>query len=126
MIVYDLSADAVARMIRADLASAKEEPPSPIGQFEFGGCTCGVASFTGRPPWELHTTGDELLHVLSGESRLTVRGADGEESRVLRTGELVIVPRGVWHRNDAAVGVTMLFMTPNTGNSHSWDDPNDR
>jgi len=112
-------------MIRVDLAKVNEEPPSPIGYFEFGGCTCGVASFAGMPPWELHNAGDELLHVLAGESRLTIRNADGEISRLLRTGDLAIVPRGCWHRNDATDGVTMLFMTPSTGNSHSWDDPND-
>jgi mannose-6-phosphate isomerase-like protein (cupin superfamily) len=123
MIAHDLSADAVASMARADLAHATEEPDSPIGSFDFHGCSCGVGSFIGRPPWELHTTGDELLHVLSGECVLTVRDANGEITRTLRPGDLVVVPRGCWHNNDAPDGVTMLFMTPADGNQHSWDDP---
>ena len=123
LIVHDLSPDAIMRMLRVDLSTVEEEPPSPIGHFQFHGCVCGVASFVGRPPWELHTAGDELLHILSGESRLTVRTAGREISRVLRTGHLVIVPRGCWHNNDAPSGVTMLYMTPEEGNSHSWDDP---
>jgi mannose-6-phosphate isomerase-like protein (cupin superfamily) len=126
LVVHDLSADAVARMARVNLAELTEQPPSPIGHFDFHGCLCGVASFVGSPPWELHTTGDELLHVLAGESRLVVRNAEGESMRVLRAGDLAIVPRGCWHRNDAADGVTMLFMTPKNGNSHSWDDPTPR
>jgi quercetin dioxygenase-like cupin family protein len=66
---------------------------------------------------------DELLHVLDGECELTIRDASGEETRTLRTGDLVIVPRNCWHNNDAPKGVTMLFMTPTEGSKHSWDDP---
>jgi hypothetical protein len=73
MIVHDLSTDAVSKMIRSDLAGATEEPPSQIEPFDFHGCICGVASFIGRPPWEFHSSDDELLHVLSGSSQLTVR-----------------------------------------------------
>jgi mannose-6-phosphate isomerase-like protein (cupin superfamily) len=123
VIVHDLSPDAVSKMIPVDLASATEEPPSPIGNFEFHGCVCGVGSFVGRPPWELHPAGDELLHILAGECQLTVREERGEITRTLRTGDLVIVPRGCWHSNDAQRGVTMLFMTPREGNRHSWQDP---
>jgi mannose-6-phosphate isomerase-like protein (cupin superfamily) len=123
VIVHDLSPDAVSKMIPVDLASATEEPPSPIGSFDFHGCVCGVGSFVGRPPWELHTAGDELLHILAGECQLTVREERGEITRTLRTGDLVIVPSGCWHSNDAPNGVTMLFMTPREGNRHSWQDP---
>lgn len=123
VITHDLSPDAVARMARTDLAHATEEPPSPIGYFDFHGCTCGIGSFVGRPPWELHTTGDELLHVLSGECSLTVRDDGGDTTRMLHAGDLVVVPQGSWHNNDAPAGVTMFFMTPADGNQHSWDDP---
>jgi len=123
MNVFDLSPDAVSRMVRTDLAGATEEPPSPIGNFDFHGCICGIASFVGRPPWEHHAA-DELLHVLNGECLLTVRLTTGEEIRTLRAGDLVIVPQECWHSNDAPRGVTMLFMTPSEGSRHSWDDPN--
>jgi uncharacterized cupin superfamily protein len=123
VIVHDLSPDAVSKIIPVDLASATEEPPSQIGNFDFHGCVCGVGSFVGRPPWELHFTGDELLHILAGECRLTVREERGEITRILRTGDLAIIPRGCWQSNDAPGGVTMLFMTPRDGNRHSWEDP---
>jgi mannose-6-phosphate isomerase-like protein (cupin superfamily) len=123
MIVHELGPAAVDAFDRVDLATATEEPPSPIGYFEFHGCTCGVASFSGRPPWELHTTGDEMLTILAGTCELTVREPTGEVRQSLHAGDVVVVPQGCWHSNDAPDGVTMFFMTPNDGNQHSWDDP---
>jgi len=35
MIVHELGPDAVRAFERVDLATATEEPPSPIGNFEF-------------------------------------------------------------------------------------------
>ncbi|MGH6957944.1 MAG: cupin domain-containing protein [Caulobacteraceae bacterium] len=122
-IVHHLGPDTIRDMARIDLTTAIEEPPSPIEPFDFHGCNCGIASFVGRPPWELHSTGDELLHVLAGGCKLTVR-KDGEEHMwTLRIGDLAVVPKGCWHNNDAPDGVTMLFMTPSDGNRHSWNDP---
>jgi len=123
MITRDLSPRAVEAMARIDLAHVTEEPPSAIEPFEFHGCLCGIASIVGRPPWELHTGGDELLQVLSGRTRLTIREPGGEIVRDLNAGDLAIVPKGCWHNNDAPAGVTVLYMTPMTGNRNSWDDP---
>ena len=44
------------------------------------------------PPWERHTAGDEMLHILSGECRLTIREGSGETARTLRAGDLVVRP----------------------------------
>ena len=41
-----------------------------------------------------------------------MREPEGETLRNLRAGDLVVVPKGCWHRNDAPGGVTILFMTP--------------
>ncbi|HEY1447932.1 MAG TPA: cupin domain-containing protein [Caulobacteraceae bacterium] len=122
MLVHDLSPEALGRMVRSNLATATEEPPSPIGNFDFHGCICGIASFTGRPPWEYHI-GDELLHILEGGSRLTVRQDGKDIVRTLNAGDLVIVPKGCWHSNNAPEGVTMLYLTPTEGSRHSWEDP---
>jgi hypothetical protein len=51
--------------VRVDLASLDREPESPIGNFSFHGCTGGVAAFKGRPTWECHGQGDELLFILA-------------------------------------------------------------
>ena len=123
MILHDLSRRVLEGIARVDLANADEEPTSPVGTFEVHGCLWGVASFVGTPPWECHDTGDELLHVLEGQSELTV-ARDGEPTtRVLTAGTVAVVPRGCWHRNHAPDGVTMIYMTPTEGNRHSWDEP---
>jgi mannose-6-phosphate isomerase-like protein (cupin superfamily) len=124
VIIHDLDPESVAKMFQVDLAGLDAEPESPIGNFSFHDCTGGVAAFKGRPPWEFHGAGDELLLILSGESELTVLEDGDRIVRTLSPGQLVIVPQGHWHSNDAPGGVTMLWITPSEGNEHSWDDPN--
>ena len=121
--VYDLDPEAVTKMVQVDLASLAAEPESPIGNFRFNECTGGVAAIKGRPPWELHSEGDELLLILAGRSELTVLVDGGRATRTLLPGQLAVVPQGHWHSNDAPEGVTMLWVTPSEGNEHSWDEP---
>jgi mannose-6-phosphate isomerase-like protein (cupin superfamily) len=121
--VHNLDQESVAKMIQLDLASLDREPESPIRNFSFHGCTGGVAAFKGRPPWEYHGQGDELLFILAGESELTVLENDSRSVWTLSAGHLVIVPMGHWHSNNAPGGVTMLWITPSEGNEHSWNEP---
>jgi mannose-6-phosphate isomerase-like protein (cupin superfamily) len=121
--IYDLNPEAIASMVQVNLAELKAEPDSPVGNFSFHGCTGGVSAFRGRPPWELHGQGDELLFILAGETELTVCDGDRQEARALRPGQLAIVPKARWHSNHAPNGVTMLWITPSEGNQHSWDKP---
>jgi mannose-6-phosphate isomerase-like protein (cupin superfamily) len=120
--VYDLSREAVEKMTRVDLATLSAPPTSPIEEFTLNGATCGIGCFIGRPPWECHTQGDELLHVLAGETELTLVERDGPDTCTLGAGSVVVVPRGCWHRNTAHNGVTMLYITPIEGNLSSWAD----
>jgi mannose-6-phosphate isomerase-like protein (cupin superfamily) len=121
--VYDLGPEAIASMVQVNLAEVNAEPDSPVGNFSFHGCTGGVSAFRGRPPWEFHGRGDELLFILAGETELTVFDGHQREVRALRPGQLAIVPRGRWHSNYAPNGVTMLSITPSEGNQHSWSEP---
>ena len=121
--VHNLDHESVAKMIQFDLASLDREPESRIGNFSFHGCRGGVAAFKGRPPWEYHDQGDELLFILAGESELTVLEEDSRSVWTLSAGHLAIVPRGHWHSNNAPRGVTMLWITPSEGNEHSWEEP---
>jgi mannose-6-phosphate isomerase-like protein (cupin superfamily) len=124
MRVHDLSEAAVALMEQCDLSKLTTEPASEIDSFEFHGCNVGVSAFRGRPPWELHEGGDELLLILAGGSVLTILdGQGGETVQEVSAGQLVIVPQGHWHSNDARDGVTMLWLTPARGNRHSWEAP---
>jgi mannose-6-phosphate isomerase-like protein (cupin superfamily) len=110
-------------MIPVNLAYLTVPPESPIGEFSFNDCTSGIGCFSGRPPWEHHTGGDELLHVLAGRSDLTVIDGGHRVFQTITAGDLVIVPQGCWHSNNAPDGVTMLYITPTAGNAHSWIDP---
>lgn len=123
MITRDLDPATIARMVQVDLATLVAEPDSEIERFDFQGCTCGVSAYRGRPPWERHPAGDELLLVLAGTTQLTVLEEGAPTIRVLSAGQLAVVPQGHWHSNDAADGVTMLWMTPSEGNEHSWERP---
>jgi quercetin dioxygenase-like cupin family protein len=123
VMIYNLDAESVAKMIQINLAGLDEEPESSIGNFSFHGCTGGVSAMKGRPPWEFHGQGDELLFILAGESELTVLEKSTRSVRNLSQGQLAIVPRGHWHSNNAPSGVTMLWITPTDGNDHSWDEP---
>jgi mannose-6-phosphate isomerase-like protein (cupin superfamily) len=123
VITRDLDPESIAAMVQVDLASLDAEPQSEIERFDFHGCTCGVGAFRGRPPWEKHTAGDELLLILTGTTQLTVLDDGGPTIKELSSGQLVIVPQGHWHSNDASDGVTMLWMTPSVGNEHSWERP---
>src|SRR5436190_23059548 len=80
MKVHDVSSEALASMLPTDLATVNEPPDSPIGEFPFNNSTCGIGCFVGQPPWECHTAGDELLHVLVGTTRLTTIDDPGERS----------------------------------------------
>tara|TARA_B110000858_G_scaffold89247_1_gene103077 strand:- start:1039 stop:1425 length:387 start_codon:yes stop_codon:yes gene_type:complete len=126
VIVHKLDDNAVKNFTTIDLATVQEEPESLIGRFGFNQCQCGVASFVGSPPWELHLEGDELLHILSGSCSLTIREEGTEESKILVKGDVAVIPKGCWHRTNAEKGVTMLYMTPQAGNEHSWGDPSDK
>jgi mannose-6-phosphate isomerase-like protein (cupin superfamily) len=121
--VHNLDHESVAKIIQLDLASLTREPESAIANFSFHGCMGGVAAFKGRPPWEFHGQGDELLFVLAGESELTVLENGSRSVWSLSAGHLAIVPGGRWHSNDAPGGVTMLWITPREGNEHSWEEP---
>jgi mannose-6-phosphate isomerase-like protein (cupin superfamily) len=123
MIVHDLGQGAVRAMAQVDLVALGREPESPIGNFSFHDCLCGVGAFVGQPSWEKHTKGDELLFVLAGESELTILEGKSRTTQTITAGALVVVPRACWHRNDAPSGVTFLYITPEDGNEHSWDDP---
>jgi quercetin dioxygenase-like cupin family protein len=88
----------------------------------FNGCMLGITRFSGLTPWERHTEDDELLHVLEGEVEITVLSDTGMDAVAAAAGSVVVVPRGLWHRQHARTGVSLMFVTGAT--DVSWtDDP---
>ena len=86
-----------------------------------GGVFAG--SFEGESPWERHPKGDELVHVLAGETRLTLLTEDGPQELVMTSGMLTVVPQGTWHRFQAPDGVTVLTVTPQPTDHSTAEDP---
>ena len=88
-----------------------------------GGVFAG--SFDGESPWERHTKGDELVHILAGETRLTLLTEAGPQELVMTAGMLTVVPQGTWHRFHAPGGVTVLTVTPQPTDHSTAEDPRD-
>jgi uncharacterized cupin superfamily protein len=86
-----------------------------------GGVFAG--SFEGESPWERHTKGDELVHVLAGETRITLLTDDGPQVLDMTAGMLTVVPQGCWHRFQAPGGVTVLTVTPQPTDHSMAEDP---
>ena len=82
-----------------------------------------AGSFSGDSPWERHRNGDELVHILDGAATLTIMTDGGPQSVALRTGMLIVVPQGHWHRFHAPERVTVLTATPQPTDHTSAEDP---
>ena len=94
----------------------------------FGDGAIFAGSFSGESPWERHTKGDELVHILAGATTLTILSDDGQtdDGRTvldMTAGMLTVVPQGRWHRFSAPGGVTVLTATPQPTEHSSAEDP---
>jgi len=77
-----------------------------------------VVKFQGEFPFHKHDTTDDFFYVLEGEMYMDI---EGEESKLIKAGELFVVPQGVVHRPRAESEVKVLLIEPqgepNTGDS---------
>ena len=102
-------------------ADEAAEAFATLAAFRDGGVFAG--SFEGESAWERHATGDELVHILSGETTLTILTDDGPQVLKMKAGMLTVVPRGCWHRFHAPDGVTVLTATPQPTDHSTAEDP---
>ena len=79
--------------------------------------------FAGESPWERHRNGDELVHILSGSTKLTILTEEGPQILELTAGMLAVVPQGCWHRFQARETVTVLTATPQPTDHSTAEDP---
>ena len=63
------------------------------------------------------------MHILAGETRLTLMTEDGPQVLDMSAGMLTVVPQGTWHRFHAPSGVTVLTVTPQPTDHSTADDP---
>ncbi|HUY26985.1 MAG TPA: cupin domain-containing protein [Candidatus Binataceae bacterium] len=124
---YDVldAAARVAPLAITDKTTAQEADAAFLHLTDCDRLSLGVMRYSGRTPWERHPDGDELLYALDGEVEVTALAGDGAPTaRVIRAGEALVCPRGVWHRQMAREFVTTLFATANKTTQISFaDDP---
>jgi len=86
-----------------------------------------VVKFQGEYPFHKHDTTDDFFLVLEGEMFMDI---EGEAPRLVRAGELFVVPKGVVHRPRAESEVKVLLIEPkgepNSGDSDREPAPKPR
>lgn len=77
-----------------------------------------VVKFKGEFPFHKHDDTDDFFYVLEGEMLMDI---ENEEPRVVKAGELFVVPKGVVHRPRAEEEVKVMLIEPkgepNTGDT---------
>lgn len=82
-----------------------------------------VAHYSGYSEWERHVNGDEFVQVLDGETTLILLSGEKEKRNELSSGQMLVIPKGVWHRFESPIGVKVMTITPQP-TEHSIDKPN--
>jgi mannose-6-phosphate isomerase-like protein (cupin superfamily) len=71
-----------------------------------------TTKFAGEGAWERHRNGEEIVHILDGETMVHLMTDSGSETVELHAGMIAIVPQGAWHRFSSPGGVTLMTVTP--------------
>jgi mannose-6-phosphate isomerase-like protein (cupin superfamily) len=108
----------VAQIARGGVATIVPCPPGPPQRID--GYTVGVIpNLEGPPPHrgEVHPDGDELLYLVSGVVEVVLDDGDehsigAETTVILRTGDALVVPRGVWHQVRVIEPAYFVHVTP--------------
>jgi mannose-6-phosphate isomerase-like protein (cupin superfamily) len=85
-----------------------------------------IAHARGGHVWHVHEHTDEFFLVLNGTFEIALRGADGERTVNLSTGEIFVVPRGIEHKPSSSGGAILMFEpsgTATTGDRHDGEIP---
>ncbi|NVE00063.1 cupin domain-containing protein [Massilia sp. BJB1822] len=110
---------------RVDSAEADAAAFPRLAAFNCGAVYVG--RLLGGSPWECHPDADELLQVLEGEVEVTLLAGLGPLQSVVQTvvraGSILVVPRGVWHRQWSELGVTLMAVTPDRSAISFENDP---
>jgi quercetin dioxygenase-like cupin family protein len=73
--------------------------------------------------WEMHPKGEEIVMLLSGDIDFIFETPDGEQAHRTGPGEVIVVPRGTWHRATVRKPGRMLFLTFGEGTRHKPLNP---
>ena len=81
-----------------------------------------IAHYSGFSEWEKHPNGDEFVQVLEGKTTLILLENNQEQRNNLAIGEILIVPKDIWHRFESPDGVKIMTITPQP-TEHSISHP---
>lgn len=81
-----------------------------------------ITHYSGYSEWERHPNGDELVQVIDGETTLILLSDNIETANKLKKGELLVVPKNMWHRFETPNGVKVMTVTPQP-TDHSVERP---
>ena len=71
-----------------------------------------LAHWAGERQWEVHRNGDEIVMVLEGATTISLLENGEERTHSMQAGELIVVPKDVWHRFQTPDEVKVLSVTP--------------
>ncbi len=102
----------IDRKLAASPHPNEHDPSVPVE-----GMTFGVAVMSENAPHggERHLGGDEVLYLIDGRAKLIFTD-DPEPDVDLRSGDVVIVPRGLWHRVEILEPCHFVYLTPGPNN----------
>lgn len=88
------------------------------------GITFGVAFMSENAPHggERHLGGDEVLYLIDGKARLIFTD-DAEPDVDLRSGDVVVVPKGLWHCVEILEPCHFVYLTPGHSNEVRQSSP---
>ena len=92
-----------------------------LSEYRDGGIFIGY--YSGFSEWERHSNGDELVQVLDGKTTLILLENNQQHRNSMATGEILIVPKNIWHRFESPEGVKVMTITPQP-TEHSIKVPN--
>ena len=75
-----------------------------LGRGDFHDAAINLGTFNGDAGWERHSQGDEIVHIVAGETAIQML-VDGERQTIqVSAGDLLVVPQGTWHRLQSEKG----------------------
>lgn len=100
------------RKLSARPQTNEHDPSVPVE-----GMTFGVAVMSENAPHggERHLGGDEVLYLIEGRAKLVFTD-DPEPDVDLKSGDVVIVPKGLWHRVEILEQCHFVYLTPGPKN----------
>jgi mannose-6-phosphate isomerase-like protein (cupin superfamily) len=122
MKAHDLE-QALAPVAAGKVTTVEEDAAAFPRLASFNAGAIYVGRFAGQTPWERHLDADELLHVLDGAVDITLLTPDGPVQVSVAAGSVFVVPCGLWHRQHARGGVTLLAAVPDNSEISEADDP---